>query len=179
MTTTTTTATTSRAYTRDIPDIYSYRRNDTNKHVFLRARPYARAAGHLMLVPLLPMRPPLPPLPVEVWRKVIRMIIDDEEVRTSGSVLRSGAKQKEKQNGSGKGKLNSTSNLTKKWSRWYLALVCKEMKVCFLSIFLYLSLLYQISIIIHAGTCFTAPLLSLRDFILVDTPKVHHTSTRL
>ena len=98
------TVTSSRAFT--------YSDKAAPQDVLLRARPYARYAGYFTLVPLLPKRPPLPPLPEEVWRRGITIIIDDEKVPTS-------PKDKGKQ-----GRKDG-----QEWSRWSLALVCKEMKV--------------------------------------------------
>ncbi|KAH8111905.1 hypothetical protein DFH11DRAFT_1512447 [Phellopilus nigrolimitatus] len=49
---------------------YTHTFHVENEKVLLRARPYARYAGHFVLVPLLPKRTPLQPLPAELWRKV-------------------------------------------------------------------------------------------------------------
>lgn len=48
--------------------------------VFLQPRRFARFAGVFTLVPLLPKRPPKKQLPTEVWRRVLSILIEEEEV---------------------------------------------------------------------------------------------------
>ncbi|THH11050.1 hypothetical protein EW145_g897 [Phellinidium pouzarii] len=82
--------------------------------VLLRARPYARYAGSFVLVPLLPKPTPLAPLPAEVWRKVITMVIESDSDSYRKYSLDTADQVKASQKGV--------------WSKWNLALVCKELK---------------------------------------------------
>ncbi|KAF7967125.1 hypothetical protein HWV62_35718 [Athelia sp. TMB] len=46
--------------------------------VLLQPRPYARASGRLLLLPLLPPRPPTKTLPAEVWRDIVEVVLESD-----------------------------------------------------------------------------------------------------
>ena len=93
--------------------------------ILLQPRRYARFAGLIVLVPLLPQHAPLKPLPAEVWRRILMlaMSMDEEDCLDNQGIVSSSHSASEFINISGKGKH------VQRWSKWDLALVCKELKV--------------------------------------------------
>ena len=51
----------------------------SKEDIVLCPRPYARHAGHLLIVPLLPRKAPLRPLPFEIWSKILMMAFAAED----------------------------------------------------------------------------------------------------
>lgn len=93
--------------------------------ILLQPRRYARFAGLIVLVPLLPQHAPLKPLPAEVWRRILMlaMSMDEEDCLDNQGIVSSPSHSaSEFINTSGKGKH------VQRWSKWDLALVCKELK---------------------------------------------------